>query len=89
MSMNVDRGLFIDNFLLSVDRVHLIEGGVKAAIFGLTVSLIGCCQGYHASGGGRGVGLAATRAVVFASVSLLILDYFITDFFMPFMPTLE
>ena len=51
---------------------------IKSVVFGLIVILIGCYQGYNASGGGRGVGLGTTRAVVFASVMVLVTDYFMT-----------
>ena len=43
------------------------------------MTLIGCYQGYNAAGGGRGVGLGTTRAVVFSSVTILISDYFLSD----------
>ena len=52
---------------------------VKAAVFGFLVSAISCNQGFFASGGARGVGLATTRAVVQSAVALLIANYFITD----------
>jgi phospholipid/cholesterol/gamma-HCH transport system permease protein len=48
-------------------------------VFGFLVTLIGCFQGYNASGGGRGVGIGTTRAVVMGSVMTLILDYFLSD----------
>jgi len=48
-------------------------------VFGLLVILIGCFQGFHATGGGRGVGIGTTRAVVIASVSVLVMDYFLSD----------
>jgi len=47
--------------------------------FGFLVALVGCFQGYNASGGGRGVGMGTTRAVVIASVTTLVVDYFLTD----------
>jgi phospholipid/cholesterol/gamma-HCH transport system permease protein len=77
--MNVDRGLFMENFYWYVDGRHITQGLIKAVVFGLLVTLIGCYQGYYSSGGGRGVGLATTRAVVIASVTILLLDYFLSD----------
>ncbi|MCG8557883.1 MAG: ABC transporter permease [Proteobacteria bacterium] len=84
----VDHGLFVSNLRTSLMPIHLVQGVIKAAVFGLCFSLIGCFQGYRASGGGRGVGMATTRAVVIGSVTILILDYFITDLMLPFMPQL-
>jgi phospholipid/cholesterol/gamma-HCH transport system permease protein len=49
-------------------------GLIKAASFGLAVTTIGCITGMNARGGAEGVGAAATRAVVFSAVSILVLD---------------
>jgi phospholipid/cholesterol/gamma-HCH transport system permease protein len=76
---NVDPGSFVENFRWTVDPKHIIQGLIKSVVFGMALTLIGCNQGYHASGGGRGVGLATTRAVVVGSVTILILDYFLSD----------
>ncbi len=56
----------------------LFSGLVKAAFFGLLISIIGCQQGFYARGGAAGVGRATTRAVVFASIAILISDFFLT-----------
>ncbi|MFN0250279.1 MAG: MlaE family ABC transporter permease [Kofleriaceae bacterium] len=64
------------------DLVHftdVVQGLIKSVFFGFLVTLIGCYQGFNASGGGRGVGIGTTRAVVMGSVSTLVLDYFLTD----------
>jgi phospholipid/cholesterol/gamma-HCH transport system permease protein len=64
------------------DLVHftdVLQGLIKSVFFGFLVTLIGCYQGFNASGGGRGVGIGTTRAVVMGSVSTLVLDYFLTD----------
>ena len=53
---------------------------VKAAIFGLVLSVVGCQQGIHATGGAKGVGLATTRAVVISCIVILIVDYVLTSF---------
>jgi phospholipid/cholesterol/gamma-HCH transport system permease protein len=40
------------------------KGLFKAAVFGLLVSLVGCYEGFRASGGAEGVGRVTTHAVV-------------------------
>ena len=75
---NVDFGSFdamIDSLLNPFD---VVGGLIKSAIFGLILSFIGCYKGYYAAGGSRGVGEATTDSVVYASVTILILDYFLT-----------
>jgi energy-coupling factor transporter ATP-binding protein EcfA2 len=68
----VDPGIFIHNIRWYTDMGDLLMGVIKAVVFGSMVALIGCHQGYHASGGARGVGLATMRAVVICSVAILI-----------------
>ena len=51
---------------------------IKALVFGGIVGLIATYRGYHASPNVVGVSRATTAAVVAASVSVLIADYFVT-----------
>jgi phospholipid/cholesterol/gamma-HCH transport system permease protein len=48
-------------------------------VFGTALSLVSCYQGYNAAGGAKGVGMGTTRAVVGSFVTILVLDYFLTD----------
>lgn len=75
----VDAGVFIHNVRWYTDMDDLTMGLIKAALFGLALALIGCYQGYNASGGAKGVGLATMRAVVVSSVAILTLDFVATD----------
>jgi phospholipid/cholesterol/gamma-HCH transport system permease protein len=52
---------------------------VKPLVFGLLLALLACHHGLRASGGTAGVGIATTRAVVSASITILIADYFLTQ----------
>jgi len=52
---------------------------VKPFAFGIILSLLACYHGLRASGGTAGVGVATTRAVVSASITILITDYFLTQ----------
>jgi phospholipid/cholesterol/gamma-HCH transport system permease protein len=56
----------------------LVQGMTKPIIFGFIVSTVGCYQGLHVKGGTQGVGRATTTAVVVASVSVLIVDFFLS-----------
>jgi phospholipid/cholesterol/gamma-HCH transport system permease protein len=51
-------------------------GLVKSASFGLAVTLVGARCGLRARGGAQGVGSAATAAVVYSAVFILVLDAF-------------
>lgn len=79
MVKNVDRGMFVYNVRWFTDVDDLLMGLIKAMFFGLAIALIGCHQGYNASGGAKGVGLATMRTVVISSVAILALDFVLTD----------
>jgi phospholipid/cholesterol/gamma-HCH transport system permease protein len=76
---HVDQGQWVANLRDIVSPTDVVQGMIKSVFFGLLVVMVGCYQGYNASGGGRGVGMGTTRAVVIASVSTLILDFFLSD----------
>ncbi len=42
------------------------------------IAVIGCQKGFYTRGGAEGVGRATTRAVVLASIAILISDFFLT-----------
>ncbi len=76
---HVDQGQWIANLRDIVQPMDVIQGLIKAVFFGFLITLVGCYQGFNASGGGRGVGIGTTRAVVIGSVTTLVVDYFLTD----------
>ena len=78
---DIDLGQFIEQFTYWTDPKDYIIGGTKAAVFGLTLSVAACFQGFYVRGGAKEVGLATTRAVVAGSVSILCTDYFLIDIF--------
>lgn len=57
------------------------EGLVKPVVFGFIVVMMGCYNGLRTSGGAAGVGEAAKRTVVLASVLILVTDFFIAKIF--------
>ena len=55
----------------------LIGGVVKPLVFSLIIGTIACRQGLSTEGGTVGVGRSTTRAVVLASIIVIIADYFL------------
>jgi phospholipid/cholesterol/gamma-HCH transport system permease protein len=55
----------------------LVQGISKPVIFGFIISTVGCFQGLRVKGGTQGVGRATTSAVVFSSVFVLVVDFFL------------
>ena len=76
--LGINSGIFIKNMTRLVDLNDIYNGLIKAACFGLILSLIGCYKGFNTYGGAEGVGRATTEAVVLASITILISDYFLT-----------
>jgi phospholipid/cholesterol/gamma-HCH transport system permease protein len=75
---NIDPGIFWDKVQSFVRLTVLRETFAKSISFGFLVSLICCKNGYHASGGARGVGEATAKAVVLSIVVIFAADYLIT-----------
>jgi phospholipid/cholesterol/gamma-HCH transport system permease protein len=64
-----------------------IHGLFKPFVFGGIISLVACNFGLKTTGGTEGVGVATTRTVVTASILILVVDYFITQLLLAFLPT--
>ncbi len=58
----------------------VLDGLIKAAIFGFLFSSIACFKGLHTRGGTEGVGQSTTEAVVVGSIVIFVSDFFITKF---------
>lgn len=67
---------FIRGMRLFFQEFDVRYGLVKSASFGTAVTIIGSLHGMNAQGGAQGVGRAATNAVVYSAVMILVLDAF-------------
>jgi phospholipid/cholesterol/gamma-HCH transport system permease protein len=76
--LGIDSGPFTRRMEDLVTAKDIISGMVKAGVFGILISFIGCYKGYNATGGAKGVGEATTSAVVTTSIAILMFDYFLT-----------
>ncbi len=79
--LGFNSGNYLHQTVKYLEMRDIVLGLVKAGAFGFIISLMGCYHGYTSKGGAQGVGLATTRAVVSASVLILITNYFLTVLF--------
>jgi len=69
--------VFINSVRDGISTDDLIGGVVKPLVFSLIIAAIACRQGLNTEGGTVGVGRSTTRAVVTASIIVIIADYFL------------
>ena len=59
---------------------------IKGLVFGILIVVISCHQGLKASNGAVGVGKGTTRAMVYSSLAILIMNFFLTMLMNIFFP---
>lgn len=64
-------GLYLERAFSLVDFGLYVPSTLKTAVFGFIIAVVGAHQGLNVTGGTEGVGRAATRSVVMASVALI------------------
>ena len=79
--LNFNSSLYLFATIDNLQWIDLIQGSVKATIFGLIISMVSSYFGYNASKGAEGVGYATTASVVVSSVMILTSTYIITALF--------
>ena len=74
----IDATYLWSNMLKHTADTDLAIGLIKSVVFGGLVALIGCYKGMTCGEGAEGVGRATTEAVVYSSISILIIDFFLS-----------
>jgi len=77
--LGINEGAFINKIIKYLDLEDIYNGLVKAAFFGIILSVISCYKGFYTKGGAEGVGRSTTEAVVFSCLTILISDYVLTS----------
>jgi len=80
-ALGTSSSIYVNRTLQYLEFADITVGLFKSAVFGMIIALVGCYMGFFTSGGAEGVGKATTRAVVVASILILISNYFLTAFF--------
>jgi phospholipid/cholesterol/gamma-HCH transport system permease protein len=81
MSEGTSAVAFFQVSLESITFLDIIASTVKAVIFGFTIGMVGCYQGYNSSKGTEGVGKAANSSVVIGMFLIFIEEVISVQFF--------
>ncbi len=71
---NVPARDFIEGLRLGFGTFQVVYSLIKAVMFGVAIALVCAYEGYITEAGAEGVGRSTARAVVIASVTILVLD---------------
>ena len=77
--LGIFSGSFWANMRNAVDFYQdVLNGTIKALVFGFVISWIAVFQGYQAYPNAEGISRATTKTVVYASLAILALDFLLT-----------
>lgn len=76
--LQIDPAYSLVNMQRFTDHHDVLMGFIKSFIFGGIIATTGCYKGIHCGQGAEGVGHATTEAVVYASIAILMSNFFLT-----------
>jgi phospholipid/cholesterol/gamma-HCH transport system permease protein len=79
--MDMSFAQFLDRLQQAVEIKHFLVGMVKAPVFAVIISLVGCYEGMRVSGSAESVGRLTTQSVVESLFLVIILDAFFANMF--------
>jgi phospholipid/cholesterol/gamma-HCH transport system permease protein len=79
-TLMIDEAMFYSKLSEFMNVSDVMQGVIKAFVFGFVISVIGTYFGFQVEKGAVGVGRGTNLAVIWGMVSVLILDYFLTTF---------
>ena len=77
-SISVDSEAYFTALKTYMKPKDVVDGLVKAEVFGFVIMLVCCYIGLNTRGGPREIGGSVTKAVVTSLILILVLDYFVT-----------
>ncbi|MFQ3546854.1 MAG: ABC transporter permease [Termitinemataceae bacterium] len=79
----IDAASYVDYMFGVLKTKDIVIGLIKSVVMACMVASISCFYGMRVSQGAKGVGEGSTKAVVTASVSILVGDYILTSIMRP------
>lgn len=76
--LGIDPAYIWYNMLRYAGATDMLTGIIKAFVFGAIIIIVSCDKGLNCPQGAEGVGQATTESVVYASITILISNFFLT-----------
>lgn len=76
--LGIDEVMFFAKVGDFMQLTMILEGLIKAAVFGYIIAIVGTYQGFAVKGGAEGVGKGTNMAVVWGMILVLVVDFFLT-----------
>ncbi len=76
--LGIDEVIYFSKVSEFMTLKMIVEGLIKAAVFGYLIAIIGTYQGFAVKGGAEGVGKGTNMAVVWGMIIVLVVDFFLT-----------
>jgi phospholipid/cholesterol/gamma-HCH transport system permease protein len=77
-TFNVNGAYWLHQMNLHTDGSDIVIAMIKGLVFGMLIVLMSCHQGLKADQGAVGVGRGTTRAMVYSSLAILVVNFFLT-----------
>ena len=84
LEIGQSRAFFMSHAAAALTVGDVASGVGKTVFFAWFIGIIACHNGMTASGGADGVGKATTHTVVWASIAVIVSDFFLTKLFLLF-----
>lgn len=81
LQLNLTAGFYLNDVVTALTLGDLFSGLGKSFFFAYAIAIIACYNGLQTRGGADGVGRSTTDTVVMASITVLVLDFFLTKLF--------
>lgn len=78
--IQIDEILYTSKISDFMNLGMVVEGLIKATVFGYLIGIIGTYHGFNVTGGAEGVGKGTNMAVVWGMITVLVIDFFLTSF---------
>ena len=80
VALLIDETIYLSKLSEFMFLGDLMQGVIKATVFGFMIAVIGTYFGFNVTKGAEGVGKGTNLAVVWGMISVLVVDYFLTSF---------